>query len=114
MEALNRERRGAADVYRRDLPHLEGRKRPIRIVTPQRSPGPMSLTQATRSRISRVPVGWRITVGIIVLLSVLEGFLAAHSPSTAAGQQTTNAIVPGSNSIQDARVSSPHVIAPSG
>jgi hypothetical protein len=114
MEALNRERPGAADVNRRELPHLEGRKRPIRIVTSHPAPQPASLTQATRNRMSRVPVGWRITVGIIVLLSVLEGFLTAHSPSTATGQQTTNAVVPGSNSIQDPQVSSPHMIVPAG
>jgi hypothetical protein len=91
----------------------QGRRRPIRIVPSRRGLELVSLADAIRNRVARVSIAWRVTAGIIVLLSLLELFLASHVPNVTAGSSPPNAALPSPSPAGEFGVTTPRFGSPS-
>jgi hypothetical protein len=105
--------RESEPVRSKGIAPSQGRRRPIRIVASRRGLELVTLADTIRNRVAHVSIAWRVTAGIIVLLSLLELFLASHVPNVTAASTPPDAARSSPSTAGEFGVTTPRFGSPS-
>jgi hypothetical protein len=73
----------------------------------------LSMFESTRNRLGRIPVGWRVVGGLVVMFSALELYLVTQSSVGQTEPQAISSMIHGASMVQNA-LQGPEAILPAG